>query len=118
MLSNAVTLSLLTVVSGYIIFRKLPTKLQAAVMKWPAVTDIIALLGTYLLFGGTVTALIAGALTSVLVSALLHIALFPEDFEWLFDTLDKLKGLIEKSKELLKDFNNSYREMKDTHPEG
>ena len=116
MLSNAVTLSLLTVVSGYIIFKKLPPKLQSAVLKFPAVTDIIALLGTYLLFGGTVTALIAGALTSVLVSALLHIALFPDDFEWLFDTLDKFKGLIEKLKSMLKEFNQSYKDMKNSEP--
>jgi hypothetical protein len=108
MISNAITLAALTTVGGYLVYRKLPARAKHLINKYTLLTDVFALIGTYALFGGTVTALIAGAIVSILVSALLHIANHPDDFAWLFDMLKQVRQTLDDTKVWLLSMNTTY----------
>lgn len=112
MLSNAITLAALTSAGFFMIYKKLPPKAQALIVKYNLVSDIAALLLTYVIFGGTVTALIAAALVSLVASMMLHIASHPDDFLWLKDMIDSVKDLLEEGKEMLKKANGKYVDLK------
>jgi hypothetical protein len=108
MISNAITLASLTAVGGYLVYRKLPGKAKHLIKRFPLMTDVLALIGTYALFGGTVTALIAGALVSIVVSAMLHIVNHPDDFVWLYDALEQVRNLLDEAKGWLTSMNRTY----------
>lgn len=112
MIGNAVTLAALTSAGFFLIYKKLPRRAKRLIVKYSLVSDIVALLLTYLIFGGTVTALIAAALVSIITSILLHIANHPEDFTWLNDTIKSAKTVLEEGKELLRKMNTKYVDMK------
>jgi len=108
MLSNAIALAALTCAGFYMIYNKLPPRMKAVFVKYDLLTDVSALMLTYVLLGGTVTALIASALVSIVVSMLLHIAKFPNDYIWLTDSLAKVKGLLDSFKDMMKGLNQKY----------
>lgn len=112
MLSTAFTLGLLTTVGFYLVYSKLPTKAKKFITKYPLLSDVFALIGTYALFGGTVTALIAGAMVSIVVSMLLHVANHPDDFMWLTDSIQAVKDALAKIQEWMTQLNQQYRAAK------
>lgn len=112
MMGNACSLALLTAVGGYIIYKKLPPKAKHLITKYHFLTDLFALIGVYVLFGGTVTALLAGAIVSIIVSVLLHIANHPEDYEWLHDAIERIKAALRQFQTYLIQMNQKYKEKK------
>lgn len=112
MLANAISIAVL-VTSGFILlFNKLPRNIRKFITKYSLLTDFLCMVTTYYMFGGTVTALLAGAIVDLMVSALLHIANHPQDFEWLFDALQVVKDLLNKAKNMLKELNFNYKKNK------
>jgi len=109
MLGTAVSLALLTTTSFYIVYSKLPRKIRRFLEKYHLATDVAALVGTYLLLGQTLTALIAGALVCLLTSALLHIANNQDDFLILFDLRDWVKEKLAEVNETIKEFGKEYK---------
>lgn len=108
MLSNGIALAALTCAGLYMIYIKLPRKVRLILLKFDLFTDIAALVFTYFMFGGTVTALIAASLVSIAVSVLLHIAKHPDDYVWLHDILKTFSGLMDQFKMFMKDLNTKY----------
>lgn len=115
MLSNAVALAALTCAGFYMIYNKLPPRMKAVFVKYDLLTDVSALMLTYVLLGGTLTALIASALVSIVVSMLLHVAKFPNDYVWLTDSLAKVKELLKSFKDMMKGLNQKYVNVNETN---
>lgn len=76
-------------------------------------TDLIALVLTYMLMGSTLTALLAGAMVGIFTSILLHIANNQQDFLYLFDFQDTVRDQLEKVKVYLSQKGQEYREFKE-----
>lgn len=112
MISTAITLSILTTGAFVIVYGKLPKRLRAFIEKHSLLTDLLALIGVYILFGGTLTALMAGALTGLTVSGLLHIVNHKEDFLYLYDLRDFVKEKLNQAKAALNEFGAQYRAKK------
>lgn len=74
MITTALTLSLLTTGGFLVIYYKLPKSLKKLILKFPLMTDITALAAAYMVLGGTLTALMAAAMSGLSVSILLLIA--------------------------------------------
>ena len=60
------------------------------------------------MFGGTITALMAGAIINIMVSAMLHVANNHNDYVWLFDIFDKCKAVMQRLKDYLAEINDNY----------
>lgn len=112
MMGNAVSLALLTAIGGYIVYKKLPPRARHLITKYHFLTDMFALIGVYTLFGGTVTALIAGGIVSIIVSALLYMANHPDDYQWLYDTLERVKLVLLQLQQKMQELNENYKAKK------
>jgi len=71
MIINAIIMSIVTYVGMVVIFKKLPTKVKAVLLKCDLVLDIGAACLTYMLLGGSATGIIGAGLVGILVSATL-----------------------------------------------
>lgn len=109
MLSNAVALALLTTAGFIVIYKKLPRKVRRFIEKYSLATDLFALILVYMLLGGTLTALVAGALCGLMISILLYVANNPEDFLYLYDLRDFMKDKLALAKEALNTYGEVYR---------
>ena len=109
MISQAIALSLITFGGFFLVFKKLPEKVQTFIKEKSLLTDIVCLAGTYTLLGGTLTALFASALVGLFVSAALHVANHKEDFMYLDDFADLVKSGTDQVKETLSSLGKKYR---------
>jgi len=113
MLSSALSLAILTTVGCLVVYSKLPRKVRRFMEKHSLLTDLIALFAVYYLLGGTLTALMAGALCGLFVSILLHISNNANDFMYLYDARDLIRAKLKEAKEALNTFGETYREKKE-----
>ena len=74
MIGTALTLSIVTTGGFLAIFYKLPVRLRKLIVKHPLATDITTLGMAYLILGGTLTALMAAAMSGLFISILLFLA--------------------------------------------
>jgi hypothetical protein len=118
MLMNAFTLAILTTCGFCVAYKKLPRKIRRFIQKHSLLADAIALLLTYMLLGGTLTALVAAAVVGLLTSALLYIANNPQDFRILEDIAEVIKEKVALLKQLAKDLGEDYRIKKQKELEG
>lgn len=95
-------------------FKKMPRNVQRWITKHNLLVDLMCMMLTYWTLGGTVTALIAGALVDIIISGMLHVAQHPEDFVWLFDLIGKVKQTFAEMGSKLKGWNEEYKKK---HPE-
>lgn len=116
MIFEGFALGILTTTGWCMLFRQLPVSVQNWIIKHSLLTDFAALVTTYFLLGGGLTAMFASAVADILISAMLHIANHPQDFEWLFDALRMIRELFGKAQNQLKELNNNYKAHK-TVPE-
>ena len=112
MLSNAAALAILTTGGFAIVFNKLPRKVRKFILKHSLAADIVALLLTYVLLGGTLTALTAAALVGLMTSALIHIQNHRSEYEWLFDFGDAVKDKLNSFKQFMLEKGREYRQRK------
>lgn len=73
MLSSGLALAVLTSTGFYLIYTKLPGWAKKWMIKHSLLTDVVACVLTYVLFGGTVTALFAAAFVGIIISLMLAI---------------------------------------------
>lgn len=111
MLGSAFSLAILTVASFSIVYHKLPRKMRKLIEKHDLIADICALLATYWFLGGTLTALMAGAIVGLITSGLLHIAKNPNDFLYIFHFKEEIKKHLKAAKESLNKYGAQYREQ-------
>ena len=71
MLVNGFALAIATVVGFYLIYMKLPGRVRKWLQKHALLTDCVACVLTYMLFGGTLVALFAAAFVGIITSLLL-----------------------------------------------
>ena len=90
MLSNAFVLALVTTGGFMMLYKKLPRKMRKWIEKHALLADAFALFLTYLLLGGTLTALTAGAMVGLMTSGLLHVSQHQEDFQYLVVAKDAI----------------------------
>lgn len=114
MLGDAFALALVTTTGFVIIYQKLPRRIRRFIEKYSLISDLVALILVYLLLGGTLRALMAGAICGLMVSVLLHVANHQEDFLYLYDLRDFLKTQLQAGKEALNAYGKKYRENKKT----
>lgn len=88
MLFNACILAIVTFIGGCLVWRKLPRRVRRWLQKQDLITDVIMLCLAYLALGGTLTALLAASLVGVMVSVALYVANHPEQFGWLFQSIE------------------------------
>jgi hypothetical protein len=88
MLTNAFALALVTSGGFMMVYKKFPRRLRKWIEKNALLADASALFLTYVLLGGTLTALTAGAMVGLMTSGLLHVAQNKEDFEYLIVAKD------------------------------
>lgn len=74
MITNSVVLAILTFGGFFVIFIKSPNWIKKLIIKFPLLFDAIACVLTYVLFGRTITALMASAMLGLMISAGLYIA--------------------------------------------
>ena len=80
MINTAVILALLTTAGFLVIYARLPPGIKKIIKKYPLITDAFALLGIYVLLGGTLTALLAAAISGLIISVLLYASGDNQDF--------------------------------------
>lgn len=114
MLSNAFALALLTTGAAIIVYQKMPRKVRKFIEKHSLLTDLMCLIAVYMLLGGTLTALVAGAMCGIFISILLHVANHKEDFLYLYDLRDFIREKLVQAKETLDAYSRTYREK--NHP--
>jgi hypothetical protein len=112
MLTNAITLAVLSTAGMWVIYKKLPRKIRRWIKNHGLLADISALLLTYTIFGGTVTALIAAALAGLMTSVLIYIGQHKEDFLFIEDAMNMIKDKLEALKQLSQEWGQAYREKK------
>lgn len=112
MLSDAFALALLTVTGFMFIYKKLPRKIRKFLEKYSLLTDFVSAVLTYMLLGGTLTALTASALVGIFTSCLLYIAQNPDDFTYLWDFAEGIKTMLSRFQLQLKAYGKQYREAK------
>src|SRR5690606_26088317 len=108
MIGNAFSLSILSVAGIYFIWKKLPQRMKDLLLKYPALLDVAALVGTYLILGGSTTALMAGAMAGLFTSILIHIGTHKEDFMYLWDIGAEISFNVSKLLKEIKDFGQAY----------
>ena len=74
MLTTGFSLAVLSATGFYLIYRKLPGVLRRFAQKHILITDTVAIILTYMLLDGTLTALFAAAFMGIFVSILLALA--------------------------------------------
>ena len=74
MLTMGFSLAVLTTAGFVVIYRKLPERIRRSMERHDLLTDGLAMAGTYVLIGGSVTGLFAAAFVGLLTSALLKAA--------------------------------------------
>ena len=116
MISNAIALAILTTAGCIIVYQKLPRKVRKMIEKYSLMTDLIALIAVYYLLGGTLTALMAGAMCGLFVSVLLHIANNSEDYLYLYDMRGFLREKLEEAKVALNIYGQTYKAKKNEPP--
>lgn len=112
MFSDAFALALLTTTGFMFIYKKFPTRLRKFLEKHSLLTDLVAAILTYMLLGGTLTALTASAMVGILTSCLLYIAANPNDFTYLWDFIKVVKNSLKQVQTKLKEYGQQYREAK------
>lgn len=116
MITQAISLAILTFSGFYVIYKKLPQKVKDFFCKFNLLTDVMCLAGAYFLLGGTVTALFAAAIVGLATSVALYIGQNKDDFEYLWDLAEAIKDLAAKVKIILKEQGIKYREEKNDNP--
>lgn len=114
MLDNAITLAVLISGAFYMAYKKLPRNVRKWIVKHNFIVDLMCMLLTYWTLGGTVTALLAGAMVDIIISCMLHVAEHPEDFIWLFDIVERVKQFFRDLQTRLKEMNEKYKKE---HPD-
>ena len=71
MITTGISLAVLTCTGFWLIYTKLPDRLKSWMVKHALLTDVIACVFTYTLFGGTIIALFAAAFVGIIISILL-----------------------------------------------
>jgi len=112
MVTDALALAIVTTTGFAIIYQKLPRRVRRFIEKYSLAADVIALILVYLLLGGTLRALMAGAICGLMISVLLHVANHRDDFLYLFDLRDFLKAQLKIAKEALNAYGKKYQENK------
>ncbi len=74
MISDGFVLAGLTVAGFYFLYVKLPKRVKKFLMDRPLFTDASAALFTYMIFGGTATALMAAGWACLITSIIIHIS--------------------------------------------
>ena len=74
--------------------------------------DCLAMLLTLGALGTTVTALMAGAMVDVIIGVALYIHEHQEDFLFLFDAVENIKGKLNELKAALNAYNQQYKSNK------
>lgn len=110
-MSTAFALALLTTTGFYVVYQKLPRNLRRFIQKYSLLTDVATLIAVYMLLGGTLTALMAGAMCGIFVSTLLHIANNKEDFLYIYDLRDFIKAKAKEVKDALNAYGAVYRKQ-------
>jgi len=99
MIVDGLVLATLTGTGFYLVFRRLPKGIKKFLQKHYLITDVVACLLTYMLFGATITALFAAAFLGIIISILLTISHNPTAVAYLeagVEKLDKTVGRINK----------------------
>ena len=91
MIVEGLALAGLTSLGFYFLFAKLPERVQKFLLKHPLLTDAVACVGTYALFGGSLTALFASAWVCVAVSAMLALMNNETTAKMISATANKIK---------------------------
>jgi hypothetical protein len=112
MITQAISLALLTFTGFFIVYCKLPQRVRNFFQQHNLLTDVLCLLATYALLGTTVTALLAAGVVGLLTSAALWVGKNKEDFQYLWDAAEAFKVTMEKLKIALKEQGVKYREGK------
>jgi hypothetical protein len=109
MISQAMALAILTFAGFYLLFKKLPAKIQNFFLKHSLLTDILTTVGAYYFLGGTLTALFSASIVGLMVSGALYLSSHSEDFQYLFDLMDMGKQKLFEIQEFLKQCGAKYR---------
>lgn len=109
MLSTAAALATLTTVACVIVYKKLPRKVRKIIEKHSLLTDLFVLLFTYMFLGGTITALIAAGIVSIIVSGLLEIANHPNQYLYIYDFCNIVQDKLSQVKISLNEYGEQYR---------
>ena len=109
MIVTGLTLATLTVVGFYLIYQKLPRWLRNWVQRHSLMTDLIACILTYVLLGGTITALFASAWMGIMISILLAVINNPNGkvlLDYISVKLSNLKTLFSESIKSISNIEN------------
>ena len=112
MIGTALSLSILTTSGLVVTFQKLPPRLKEFFIKHELLTEILAMLLEYIILGGTLTALFAGALVGLQISVLLYIVNRSEQFEYLNDFKQAIVDTLNKLSDYLRQIGEGYRKHK------
>lgn len=113
MLATSFSLALLTTAGCIAVYSKLPRRVRKFIEKHALMADFICLIGIYMLLGGTLTALFAGAMAGLMISVMLHVANNEDDYLYLYDLRDYVKDRLKDAKVALNAYGETYRMRKE-----
>ena len=109
MIGTATSLALLSTGGILAIYVKLPRKLRKIIENHALLTDFLSLLVVYTVLGGTLTALMAGAMAGLMISMALHVVNHKDDYIFIYDFMDLVSSWIEKGRQALVNLGKTYR---------
>lgn len=112
MLLNGFILGLLTFIGWATVWHKLPVNVQEWTAKHSFLIDFITTVATYLALGSTLVALFAAAWVGLFFEAYMYVRRNPQDFDWLYDMIDRVKLYLRKLGQLIRQKNEEYKANK------
>jgi hypothetical protein len=109
MIIDGFALAVVTTLSLMLLFARLPPKAKAFIKRHSFGLDLLACVFTYMILGGTLVALFAGAFVGIMVSMMLYIQANQEDFQYLFDLRDFISDQIANLKVKLNQMGETYK---------
>ena len=109
MISTAFTLACLITASLFFLYNHLPREVRKWILNHGLLVDFIVMCATFLSLGTSVTALIASAIVDLFVSAAIYVMNHPDDFSFVFDTIEVVKDMLKKAQIRLKILNDEWK---------
>ena len=109
MISTAFTLACLITASLFFLYNHLPREVRRWILKHGLLVDFTVMVVTFLSLGTTVTALIASAIVDLFVSLAIYVMNHPDEYVFVFDTIEVVKAMLKKAQLRLTELNNEWK---------
>ena len=112
MLGDGLILGVFTLLGFSMIYKKLPKGVKVMITRHPLATDVLLAVVFYSVMGFTLVAHVAAATMTLGAMGMLYVAKNPQDFDFVYDTVDRMKATVKEGLSKLREMNQEYKQRK------